>query len=156
MKRATMRVVRIKRQGAYTECIHVILQQMIASLARKATQTMTHGMTTVRIQTLSLIHVRYRILAIIAVMKDATRIKILKIIVLTANPNEWDPKIHQKFMLTSDMHFELAIANIPGVGVSHQIYLHKFNGAQYGYQHMTAFFVKPKIGMCIETTQVAF
>jgi flagellar protein FlaH len=79
-----------------------------------------------------------------------------KIIIITANPNEWDSKIHQKFMLTSDMHFELAIANVPGSGVSHQIFLHKFNGAQYRYQHMTAFFVKPKIGMCIETTQVAF
>jgi len=79
-----------------------------------------------------------------------------KIIVLTANQNEWDPKIHQKFMLMSDMHFELAIANIPGVGVSHQIYLHKFNGALYRYQHATAFFVKPEIGMCIESTHVAF
>ena len=79
-----------------------------------------------------------------------------KIIVLTANPNEWDQKNHQKFMLTSDMHFELALTNIPGVGVSHQIYLHKFTGAQYSYQHATAFFVKPKSGMCVESTHVAF
>ena len=79
-----------------------------------------------------------------------------KIIILTANPNEWDQKINQKFMLTSDMHFELALANIPGVGVSHQIYLHKFTGAQYRYQHATGFFVKPKIGICIESTHVAF
>ncbi|MCK5261024.1 MAG: hypothetical protein KAJ44_02485 [Thermoplasmatales archaeon] len=79
-----------------------------------------------------------------------------KIIVLTANPKEWDQKIHQKFMLTSEMHFELALANIPGVGVSHQIYLHKFTGAQYRYQHATGFFVKPKIGICIESTHVAF
>lgn len=79
-----------------------------------------------------------------------------KIIVLTANPSEWDEKINQKFMLTSDMHFELALTNIPGVGVSHQIYIHKFTGAQHNYQHATAFFVKPKIGMCIESTHVAF
>jgi archaellum biogenesis ATPase FlaH len=79
-----------------------------------------------------------------------------KILVLSANPNEWDAKIHQKFMLSSDMHFELAIANIPGIGVSHQIYLHKFNGALYRYQPATAFYVRPQVGMCIESTHVAF
>ena len=79
-----------------------------------------------------------------------------KILVLTANSNEWDQKIHQKFMLSSDMHFELALANIPGVGVSHQIYLHKFNSALYRYQASTAFFVRPRVGMQIESTHVAF
>ena len=79
-----------------------------------------------------------------------------KILVLTANPNEWDAKIHQKFMLNSDMHFELNLANIPGIGVSHQIYLHKFNGALYRYSAATAFFVRPRVGMCIESTHVAF
>jgi flagellar protein FlaH len=79
-----------------------------------------------------------------------------KVIVATANPDEWDPRIHQKFKLVADMHFELALATIPGIGVSHQIYLHKFNGALYKYQPQTAFYVKPKIGMCVESTHVAF
>lgn len=79
-----------------------------------------------------------------------------KIIVLTANPNEWDPRIHQTFKLTSDVHFELALVNIPGVGLSNHIYVHKFNGARFKYQNSTAFSVRPGIGISLESTHVAF
>lgn len=79
-----------------------------------------------------------------------------KIIVLTANPNEWDQRIHQTFKLTSDVHFELALVNIPGVGLSNHIYVHKFNGARYKYQNSTAFSVRPGIGISLESTHVAF
>ncbi|UCH72234.1 MAG: hypothetical protein JSW62_01425 [Thermoplasmatales archaeon] len=79
-----------------------------------------------------------------------------KIIVMTANSNEWNQRIHQAFKLTSDLHFELALVNIPGVGLSHNIYLHKFNGAQYKYQNSTAFSVRPGLGLSLESTHVAF
>jgi len=79
-----------------------------------------------------------------------------KIIFLTANSNEWDPRIHQTFKLTSDVHFESAIVNIPGIGLSHQIHLHKFSGAKYKYQTSTAFSVRPGMGISLESTHVAF
>ena len=79
-----------------------------------------------------------------------------KIIVLTANPNEWDPKIHQMFMLTSDVHFELALINVPGIGLSNHINIHKFNGARFKYQNSTGFSVRPGIGVSLESTHVAF
>lgn len=79
-----------------------------------------------------------------------------KIIVITANPNEWDPRIHQTFKLTSDVHFELALVNVPGVGQSNHIYVHKFNGARFKYQNSTAFSVRPGIGISLESTHVAF
>jgi flagellar protein FlaH len=79
-----------------------------------------------------------------------------KIIILTANPKEWDERIHKNFRLNSDMHFEISIKNIPGVEKTHEICLHKFNGAQHNYQTTTSFYVRPKVGMCIESTHVAF
>jgi len=79
-----------------------------------------------------------------------------KIIILTANPNEWDPKIHQMFMLTSDVHFELALVNVPGIGLSNHINIHKFNGARSKYQNSTGFSVRPGIGISLESTHVAF
>jgi flagellar protein FlaH len=79
-----------------------------------------------------------------------------KIIILSANPNEWEPRIHQTFKLTSDVHFELAHVNVPGVGLSNHIYVHKFNGAKFKYQNSTAFSVRPGIGISLESTHVAF
>jgi flagellar protein FlaH len=79
-----------------------------------------------------------------------------KILVLTANSKEWDTRIHQNFRLTSDMHFEISILDVPGLGETHQIHLHKFNGASYNYQTTTGFYVRPGVGMCIESTHVAF
>ena len=79
-----------------------------------------------------------------------------KIIILTANSDEWDSKLHQKFKLASDLHFDISITTVPGVGVSHQINIHKFTGAKYNYRTPTAFYVRPGVGMCIESTHVAF
>jgi flagellar protein FlaH len=79
-----------------------------------------------------------------------------KIIIITANSEEWKTKLHQKFKLASDMHFDITLATVPGVGVSHQINIQKFTGAKYNYRTPTAFYVRPGVGMCIESTHVAF
>ena len=54
-----------------------------------------------------------------------------KIIIVTANPNEWDEYIHQNFKVNCDVHFELAVVEIPGIGPVNNVYIHKFNGAQH-------------------------
>ncbi len=79
-----------------------------------------------------------------------------KIIFTTANPNEWSDDIHSAFQMISDVHFRLAREKMPGVGIVHNIYLEKFNGALHKYEPMTTFSVRPGSGLAIETSGVAF
>lgn len=79
-----------------------------------------------------------------------------KIIVLTANPNEWSEDIHNAFKMISDIHFRITRESMPGVGIVHNIYLEKFNGARHKYEPLTTFSVRPGVGLTIETSGVAF
>ena len=79
-----------------------------------------------------------------------------KIIVLTANPNEWEEEIHSTFQMIADIHFRVTRETRPGVGIVHNIYLQKFNGANYKYEPLTTFSVRPGVGLTIETSSVAF
>jgi len=79
-----------------------------------------------------------------------------KIIILTANPTEWDSRIHAAFQMITDIHFMVAREKQPGVGIVHNIYLQKFNGAQAKYEPLTTFAVKPGVGLMIESSGVAF
>lgn len=79
-----------------------------------------------------------------------------KIIFATANPNEWSDEIHSSFQMMSDIHFRLAREKMPGIGIVHNIYLEKFNGALHKYEPMTTFSVRPGSGLAIETSGVAF
>lgn len=79
-----------------------------------------------------------------------------KIIVVTGNPNEWSPKIHNAFQMIADIHFKITRESMPGVGVVHNIYLEKFNGARHKYEALTTFSVRPGTGLTIETSGVAF
>lgn len=79
-----------------------------------------------------------------------------KIIVLTANPDDWSKDIHSAFQMFSDIHFNVTRESMPGVGIVHNIYVEKFNGALHRYEPMTTFSVKPGSGLTIETSGVAF
>ena len=60
-----------------------------------------------------------------------------KIIFLTANPSEWDDEIHNTFKMITSIHFKIARESMPGVGIVHNIYIEKFNGAQRKYEPRT-------------------
>ena len=79
-----------------------------------------------------------------------------KIVFLTANPNEWPEEIHNAFKMITDVHYRVARESMPGVGVVHNIYIEKFNGARKKYEPMTTFSVKPGTGLSIESSGVAF
>jgi archaellum biogenesis ATPase FlaH len=79
-----------------------------------------------------------------------------KIIVATANPSEWDPQIHTAFQMISNVHFYVARESRPGVGIVYNMYIQKFNGAQFKYEPLTTFTVKPGVGLTIESSGVAF
>ena len=79
-----------------------------------------------------------------------------KILVVTANPNEWSNRINSAFQMFCDIHFKITRENMPGIGIVHNIYLEKYNGARYKYQPLTTFSVRPGVGLTIETSGVAF
>jgi flagellar protein FlaH len=79
-----------------------------------------------------------------------------KIIVVTGNPKEWSERIHSSFQMISDIHFKITREAMPGVGLVHNIYLEKFNGARHRYDPLTTFSVRPGVGLTIETSGVAF
>jgi flagellar protein FlaH len=79
-----------------------------------------------------------------------------KIIYLTANPNEWDDFINLTFKLKSDIHYKITRESIPGIGIVHNFYVEKFNGAIKKYEPTTTFSVRPGVGLTIESSGVAF
>jgi flagellar protein FlaH len=79
-----------------------------------------------------------------------------KILVVTANPNEWSNRINSALQMFCDIHFKITRENMPGIGIVHNIYLEKYNGARYKYQPLTTFSVRPGVGLTIETSGVAF
>ena len=79
-----------------------------------------------------------------------------KMIWVTGNPNEWSEQIHSAFQMICDIHFKITRESMPGVGIVHNIYLEKFNGARHKYEPLTTFSVRPSVGLTIETSGVAF
>jgi flagellar protein FlaH len=79
-----------------------------------------------------------------------------KIIIITGNPNEWSERIHNAFRMICDIHYKITRESMPGVGIVHNIYLEKFNGARHKYEPLTTFSVRPGVGLTIETSGVAF
>jgi len=79
-----------------------------------------------------------------------------KIIIATANPNEWSARIHNAFQMIADVHFKITRETMPGIGIVHNIYIEKFNGARSKYEPLTTFSVRPGVGLTIETSGVAF
>lgn len=79
-----------------------------------------------------------------------------KIIFLTANPTEWPQEIHREFKLITDIHFRISRENMPGIGIVHNIYIEKFNGARRKYEPMTTFSVRPGVGLAVESSSIAF
>lgn len=79
-----------------------------------------------------------------------------KIIIVTSNPNEWPAEIHNSFKMLCDINFKITRESMPGIGIVHNIYLEKFNGARNRFEPMTTFSVKPGTGLAIETSGVAF
>ena len=79
-----------------------------------------------------------------------------KIIITTANPSEWPEEIHSSLKMFTDIHFRIARQSMPGIGIVHNIYLEKFNGAQKRYEPLTTFSVRPGTGLTIESSGVAF
>ena len=79
-----------------------------------------------------------------------------KIIIVTGNPNEWSESIHNSFQMICDIHYKITRESMPGVGIVHNIYLEKFNGARHKYEPLTTFSVRPGVGLTIETSGVAF
>ena len=79
-----------------------------------------------------------------------------KIIIATGNPNEWSERIHSSFQMICDIHFKITREAMPGVGLVHNIYLEKFNGARHRFEPLTTFSVRPGVGLTIETSGVAF
>ena len=79
-----------------------------------------------------------------------------KMIWVTGNPNEWSDSIHSAFQMICDIHFKITRESMPGVGIVHNIYLEKFNGARHKYEPLTTFSVRPSVGLTIETSGVAF
>ena len=79
-----------------------------------------------------------------------------KILIVTANPNEWSTRINSSFQMFCDIHFKITRESMPGIGIVHNIYLEKYNGARYKYEPLTTFSVRPGVGLTIETSGVAF
>ena len=79
-----------------------------------------------------------------------------KVIIFTANPNEWPEAIHSAFKMIADIHYKIAREAMPGVGTVHNAYVEKFNGAHKKYEPMTTFSIKPGTGLAIESSGVAF
>jgi flagellar protein FlaH len=79
-----------------------------------------------------------------------------KIIIFTANPNEWSDAIHNAFKMIADIHYKIAREAMPGVGTVHNAYVEKFNGAHKKYEPITTFSIKPGTGLAIESSGVAF
>ncbi len=79
-----------------------------------------------------------------------------KIIMVSANPNDWDAEIHSTLQMVCDIHLKVTRESMPGIGIVHNIYIEKFNGARYRYEPMTTFSVQPGYGLTIETSGVAF
>ena len=79
-----------------------------------------------------------------------------KTLIVTANPSDWPDDIHSAFQMICDVHFRITRESMPGIGLVHNIYIDKFNGAQHKYESRTAFSVRPGYGVTIETSQVAF
>ena len=79
-----------------------------------------------------------------------------KIIVTTGNPDEWSEKIHNAFKMICDVNFKITREAMPGIGIVHNIYLEKFNGARHKFEPLTTFSVRPGVGLTIETSGVAF
>jgi flagellar protein FlaH len=79
-----------------------------------------------------------------------------KILIITANPNEWPTRINSSLQMFCDIHFKITRESMPGIGVVHNIYLEKYNGARFKYEPLTRFSVRPGIGLTIETSGVAF
>ncbi len=79
-----------------------------------------------------------------------------KIIIVTANPNDWSSQIHSSFQMYCDIHFKITRESMPGIGIVHNIYIEKFNGATSKYEPLTTFSVRPGVGLTIETSGVAF
>jgi len=79
-----------------------------------------------------------------------------KIIIMTGNPNDWSEEIHNSLKMIADIHFKITRESMPGIGIVHNIYLEKFNGARHRYEPLTTFSVKPGTGLAIETSGVAF
>ena len=79
-----------------------------------------------------------------------------KIIMITANPNDWEKEIHSTFQMNCDIHYRVAQENMPGIGLVYRFYIEKFNGARSRYEPSTTFKVQPGSGLTIETSGVAF
>ncbi len=79
-----------------------------------------------------------------------------KIIIVTGNPNEWPAEVHNAFKMICDINFKVTRESMPGIGIVHNIYLEKFNGARHRFEPLTTFSVKPGTGLAIETSGVAF
>jgi flagellar protein FlaH len=79
-----------------------------------------------------------------------------KIIIATANPNDWSSQIHSSFQMFSDIHFKITRESMPGIGIVHNIYIEKYNGAITKYEPLTTFSVRPGVGLTIETSGIAF
>lgn len=79
-----------------------------------------------------------------------------KIIMVTANPNDWDKELHSTFQMNCDIHYRVAHENMPGIGLVYKFYIEKFNGARNRYEPTTTFKVQPGAGLTIETSGVAF
>jgi len=79
-----------------------------------------------------------------------------KIIIFTGNENEWSAGIHHAFRMICDIHYKITRESMPGIGVVHNIYIDKFNGARHKYEPLTTFSVRPGVGLTIETSGVAF
>jgi len=75
---------------------------------------------------------------------------------ITANPDEWAPDLHRAFKMAVDVHLKITRETMPGIGIVHNIYVEKFNGAHRKYEPMTTFSVKPGVGLAIESSGVAF
>ena len=79
-----------------------------------------------------------------------------KIIIFTGNENEWSTEIHKSFRMICDVHYKVTRESMPGIGIVHNIYLEKFNGARFKFEPLTSFSVRPGVGLTIETSGVAF
>ena len=79
-----------------------------------------------------------------------------KIIIFTGNENEWSTGINHAFRMIADIHYKITRESMPGIGVVHNIYIDKFNGARHKYEPLTTFSVRPGVGLTIETSGVAF
>ena len=79
-----------------------------------------------------------------------------KIIIATANPNDWTAEIHNSFQMFCDIQFKITRESMPGIGIVHNVYIEKFNGATSKYEPLTTFSVRPGVGLTIETSGVAF